>query len=56
MFKKFSKQRRRQNINPTEKVNLLWKHYLKWKNEDPETRGLWINYRRLVRLPDERSR
>tara|TARA_A100001515_G_scaffold134121_1_gene123863 strand:- start:309 stop:482 length:174 start_codon:yes stop_codon:yes gene_type:complete len=53
---RFNKSRRRRNLNPTEKCNLLWSHYKKWLKEDRETRGLWIDYRRLVRLPDEGSR
>ena len=51
---KFKRRRKRREVfTPTNRINMLWKHYLKWKNTEPELRGLWTNYKRLGKFPDE---
>ncbi len=52
-FNKHKRRRRRETLNPTERVNKLWDDYLKWKNTDTELRGLWTNYRRLGNFSDD---
>ncbi len=47
------KPRRRENLNPTDRINKLWDHYLKWKNTEPAMRGLWTNYRRLGKFNED---
>lgn len=52
-FKFKPRRKRREVLTPTQRTTMLWNHYLKWKNTDPKLRGLWTNYKRLGKFPDE---